>query len=80
MLVFAYTARAARKIGFLADPGGYGWDGWIDCRVRRIKPTPRIMAHMESDKSHAVVDVDSCPDCGCWVTDECWCKQEEERE
>ena len=64
-MVFAHTAREARKVGY---PECRDWHGtaWIDCRARRLPSEPHLMEQAVSDQPHIVHNPKTCERCGFW--------------
>lgn len=64
-LVFAGTAREARKLGW---PTVTVWTGcdYIDVRAKRIT-TPSVLALVQLDTPHVIRNPPSCSDCYMWT-------------
>jgi len=63
VLVFAKTARRAKKIGF----GFLDWeDDWIHVKARWMKDCPKVLTAFDTDEEKCVDSPPSCDRCFLW--------------
>ena len=63
-LVFANSAREAKRMGYYALTGFGLVDWYIDVRVKWLREGAEI--HREKDEPHVIEAPASCWDCGLW--------------
>ena len=71
VLVFAHTAREAKKVGWPAITGWACDAEYTDLRVLLIRDKPHLFEDADkvmlvADKAHANDNPTSCPNCGMW--------------
>lgn len=67
VLVFATTAREAKKVGFSA----LDWcDEWVDVRVQWLKDDGHLRHLWDGETEHVVESPPTCQTCQLWGTSE----------
>lgn len=69
-LIFAHTAKEARKLAHRIIRGWYD-DDWLDTAVRRLRKAPWLMLEADmtklaEDTPHAIECPKTCPTCNQW--------------
>jgi len=86
VLVFANTAREAKKLAWDSVVCDFCDNDWTDLRVNQLKGRPWLFKEMRKDIPHVVDNPRSCDSCGFWGNSEIGedglcedCREEQER-
>ncbi len=84
-LIFAHTAREARKLAWPILESWWMAECWIDVRIRRLRDMPWLYrdadaVKLAADEPHAIECPTVCPRCQLWGLDdpETCCTDEDE--
>lgn len=74
-LIFARTAREARKVAWPILAGWWGGDCWTDTRTRRLRDMPWLdrdadPVKLAAGEPHAIECPTCCEHCGMWGLEE----------
>ncbi len=66
MLVFANTAKEAKKVSWAAYWCSEICESWIDWAVKLIRDCPEHLKGLDNGKVQVIESVDACPSCDSW--------------